>query len=356
MSDAVEYKNCSKSECEVAKSGACAEGHQPLESCRFYGKASERDDSFDDDFQNASEEGDLDSGEGDFIDLPSGETLDMAKVDEFLRWRPIRLITIVGERDSGKTTLICSIYDQFLRGPFASYRFAGSRTLIGLDRRHYYSRADSGLSSPDTPRTSLADGIRFFHFAVIREDEQNARTDLMLSDRAGEKYRQSRNKTDVVSELVEVSKADKLVLLLDGARLANPAERANAFNSVRQTLRAFLDGGALARDTHVQVVTTKIDRIEIQPESEKEEIYRFLGDFKERLFENFKDRVTKLSFFEFAARDPDRKLPLAFGLDQLFTSWVDEIVQPTPTTGIHKFSLQSEFDMLLVRTPMEVVL
>ena len=352
---ALESNNCSKLECEVASTGACAEGHAPLESCPFYGKASETDENFDDDFENESVESDLDFDDVKFVDLPSGEALNAIGVEEFLRWRPIRLITVVGERDSGKTTLICSIYDQFLRGPFAEHYFAGSRTLIGLERRSHLSRLESGLDSPDTPRTSLSDGVRFFHFAAVRMDERNARTDLMLSDRAGEKYRQARDKSEVVSELFEVAKADRLVLLLDGARLANPAERSNALTSVRHTLRAFLDGGAISCNTYVQVVTTKIDRIEIQSESEKQVIHKFLSDFKQRLCDAFRDRVGGLTFFEIAARDPDGNLPPAYNVDQLVANWLEEIPYLLPTSQIRDLPLTSEFDLLLARTKMEVV-
>jgi len=355
MEDTVKHKRCNKSECEVTITGACAEGHDPLESCPFYGKDSEINDYSDEDFESAAEEFQQDAGESDLIELPSSEALDVVQVDEFLRWRPIRLITIVGDRDSGKTTLICSIYERFLRGPFADHLFAGSRTLIGFDQRHHYSRVDSGLDRPDTPRTSLSDGVRFYHFAVVRENEHSVRTDLMLSDRAGEKYQQARNNSIVVSELFEVAKADRLVLLLDGARLISKVERANACTSVRLTLRALLDGGALDNNIYVQIVITKIDRIENQVESEKTETREYLFKFQQKLLERFNDRVAELSFFEISARDPDGKLPPAFGIDKLLKCWVDKTHRITSTIGIRNLPLKSEFDLLLARTPMEVV-
>lgn len=357
MTEVVEYKNCSKSECEAGRTGACAEGHEPLESCPFYGKASEIEEDFDDYFENSEDliqQSEENQGNRDFIDLPSGEALDVAEVDDFLRWRPIKLVTIVGDSDSGKTTLICSIYDRFLHGIFAGHYFASSRTLIGLERRSHLSRLDSGLTSPDTPRTSYSDGVRFFHIAGISEGEQRVRTDLMLSDRAGEKYRMARDNSEVVSELFEVAKADRVVLLLDGARLAKPAERANAATSIRHTLRAFLDGGVLDETGCVQVVITKIDLIEILPESDKEIVHQFIRDFKDKLRDKFENRVGELTFFDIAARDPTGRLAPAYGVDQLLANWFDRKHQSAVPVDVNALPLKREFDLLLARTPMEM--
>ena len=359
MTDAVEYINCSRPECEAGKTGACAEGHDPLESCPYYGKASENGEEYDGDAESSTNMivlFDQEQANQDFIDLPSGEALNVVGVDEFLRWRPIRLITIVGDSDSGKTTLITSIYEQFLRGSFAGHSFAGSRTLIGLERRTYLSRFDSGLSVPDTPRTSLSDDLRFFHIAGVSEDEQRIRTDLMLSDRAGEKYRQARDHSDAVSELIEVANADRLVLLLDGERLTIPKERTNAIASVRQTLRALLDGGVLDKTTCVQVVITKIDLIIKQAESEQGKTQTFIDKFKEILRQTFIDKLEELTFFEIAARDPTGGLPPAHGVDKLLENWFDRTHRwPAPVVNNNSLPLKSEFDRLLTRTPMEII-
>lgn len=156
-------------------------------------------------------------------------------------------MTIVGDRDSGKTTLVAALYDRFLRGPFAGHRFAGSRTLVGLEKRSHYARAESGRAKPDTPRTSISEGLSYYHFAVRSAAAPAARTDVMVSDRAGETYRHARSNSEIVPQLSELPQANRVVLLLDGARTADAVTRAGAIQAVRQSLRAFLDGGALRR-------------------------------------------------------------------------------------------------------------
>lgn len=351
----IDEARCAKPGCRVSSTGACEEGRDP-KSCPHYTDATAKDTEDKElDSDPSDEEAQETPEKGDHVKLPSGEALDVAGVDEFLRWRPMTLVTIVGDRDSGKTTLISSIYDRFLRGPFAGYLFAGSRTLIGLERRSHYARVDSGMTTPDTPRTSISEGVRFFHLALARADAPDARADLMLSDRAGETYRQARGNSRLVSDLIEVKKADCLVLLLDGARVVNPVERAGAVQSVRQTLRALWDGGALDAGARVQVATTKIDILRAQPEGDKAHTDTLLTALRDGLRADFGPRLGDLSFWDIAARDPAGTFEPAYGVDALLASWLDKVPRPATIIDRPGLVLQSEFDRLLARTPMETL-
>jgi hypothetical protein len=115
--------------------------------------------------------------------LPPGEALTPEEVDQLLRWRGATFVTVVGDSHSGKTTLICALYDRFLRGPFAGLTFVASRTLVALERRSHYARVDSGRATPETMRTTISDGLRYFHLAV-RPATQVGRD--LLCCRAGE--------------------------------------------------------------------------------------------------------------------------------------------------------------------------
>ena len=118
-----------------------------------------------------------------------------------------------------------------------------------------------GRATPETAHTSLQEGLRYFHFAVAPNGQPGKRTDLLLSDRSGEVYRRARNNSTVVGTLPEIPQADRIVLLLDGRRVADPIERNGAIQSARQTLRVFLDNDALGPTSIVQIVTTKFDLI-----------------------------------------------------------------------------------------------
>lgn len=349
---------CANPDCNVGETGNCSEGHDPLASCPFYGKEIENDQEYDDlEDEGASEdviEEDVNNSQkGGFIGLPSGEALNEHQANDFVWRRPIRLIAIVGEQDSGKSTLINCIYFKFMQGTFADYSFAGSDTLVGFERRMHLWRIKSGIKRPDTKRTSLADGIQFLHFSLGNVKGDDRRIDVFLTDRSGEKYRRVMDGIDNIGEIFEIAKADKLVFLLDGAKVSTPAKRANATASVRQMLKLFIDEGVIDKRTCVQVVTTKIDCIEKLEGDDKVHVYEFLSNFERQLQDRFEQQVAELRFFKVSARDPDNHFEPAYHVDDLFASWLDSRSAVFPVPGIEDLPLRRQFDLLLARTPME---
>ncbi|MCZ7484142.1 TRAFAC clade GTPase domain-containing protein [Rhizobium rhizogenes] len=280
------------------------------------------------------------------VALPGGEAMTSEEVNRFLLGREASFVTIVGDKDSGKSTIVCAIYDRLLRGPYANLAFAQSRTLMALERRSHYSRIESGRAVPDTPRTSILEGLHYFHLGLVMGD--NDRVDLLISDRAGEVYRDARGDSSLIETLPELPQADRLILLIDGRRAANPLERASALQAVRQSLRAFLDGGALGTNSVVQVVTTKMDLI--SGSADEVATTAALSEFEHRLNRDFSNRVAELSFRKIAARDPVGNLAPAFGLDAMLVEWVTK--KPRASTfSVSPPTLCSEFDKLLARTP-----
>jgi len=348
MTDETSPKKCRKADCQVAMTGSCAEGHAPLASCPNYGdQPAEQSKVYDGELDLPAEGATPDVER---VSLPSGDALTPDEVDQFLPWRAATFVTVIGDSHSGKTTLICALYERFLKGPFAGFGFAGSRTLVALERRTHHSRVDSGRVTPETARTSHLDGLRYFHFAVALYGHPTKRADFLLSDRSGEVYRSARNNSSVVRTLPEIPQADRIVLLLDGHRVADPVERAGAIQSVRQTLRVFLDNGALGLSSIVQIVTTKIDLIAAS--KDEQEIRGVLSAFRDRLNADFAPRLKSLSFHDIAARDPTNGFAPAHGLDTLVEDWATPRPRYT-SRALPPLALQSEFDRLLVRTPLE---
>lgn len=336
---------CGRPECDVASTGVCMEGNLPVESCPFLGKEDESDIE---DYEESSFAEELDV-ENIRLPLDSGEALNINEVDEFLRYKSARFISIIGENESGKTTLICALYEKFLRGCFANYSFAGSRTLVGLEKKSYHSRVSSGLNHPDTLRTSFSDGLRFLHFSLVSNDASVERIELMISVRAGEMYQRARNNSVFVPELIEVKKAWLVVLLMDGNRLATAANRSNAMQSIRQTIQALIDGEALSGNSQVQIVITKNDLL--QNIKGKDLFDTHLDNFCSALVRDFSARLKALSFFKISARNPNEEVTAANGLDQLLKSWcATNALNLKADRTIH--DLKTEFDNLLVRTQL----
>ena len=63
------------------------------------------------------------------VSLSNGRALTQEQANELARSALTRLIVILGESDSGKTTLLAHINERLQRGPLGEMSFAGSRTL-----------------------------------------------------------------------------------------------------------------------------------------------------------------------------------------------------------------------------------
>jgi hypothetical protein len=279
-----------------------------------------------------------------WIKLPPSSMLSIEDADAMLRWRPASLIAVVGERNGGKTTLVTEIYERFLRGSFGGMLFAHSLSLLGFERKSFRSRAESGAELPDTPRTSKQEGLRMFHLAVADEDHLR-RTDLLVSERAGEVYREIRDQPARAEELLEVRKAATVALVIDGQRVLDDRRRAEVLASVRNVLRALADGGMIASGAQVQLVTTKCDLLDANEAAVARDA---LGEFEERMAASYAERFGAIEAFRTAARDPSGVVEPARGLAPLLRSWL----RPRPETVTEPLSLPpliDEFDRLLLR-------
>jgi GTPase SAR1 family protein len=275
--------------------------------------------------------------------LPASSMLSLEDADMLFRWRKASVITIVGERNGGKTTLVAQLYEQFLRGAFAQTLFTHSLSLQGFERKSFQSRAEYGAHNPETPRTSAQDGLTFFHIAVSDEASLE-RTDFLISERAGETYRDVRDRPELAANLIEIRKANTIVLILDGERVAQPRLRAGVFASVRTIARALLDSGGIDPETQIQLVTTKCDLLKGDGAADALEA---LTTFETHLAALLKNRLP-LKTFRIAARDPDGNVAPASGMDLLLRSWILPIPKSNPEEP-QLPELESEFDRLLLR-------
>ncbi|TWA92611.1 TRAFAC clade GTPase domain-containing protein [Bradyrhizobium stylosanthis] len=286
----------------------------------------------------------LGSADPDWVGLPRCDLLSIEEADELLRWLPATLVAVVGERKSGKTTLITEIYERFLRGPFAGQMFCYSQTLLGFERKSYPSRAESRLERPDTARTSTRDGLRFFHLGLVSSSNRR-RADLLITERAGEVYRDARDRPAESRTLLELLKARTVVFVLDGERIANDKTRAEAFASIRGMIRAFADAGAISGRAEIQLVTTKFDLLSAAVAAEA---VGHLKEFEDRLVKAYSGRFAKVTHWRTAARDPKGQLEPAWGVTPVLRSWIDPPGSP-PGASSTIPKLDDEFDRLLLR-------
>ena len=279
-----------------------------------------------------------------WVSLPPAGMLSVEDADALLRWRDASVVAVVGERNGGKTTLVTELYERFLRGPFANMLFRHSLSLMGFERKSFQSRAESGAPLPDTPRTSNREGLSFFHLGLA-DARDLRRTDLLLSERAGEVYREVRDRPAGAGGLIEVRRAHTVVLIVDGERVADDRRRAEAFASVRNIARALADSGVISPEARLQAVTTKCDLLRGENSAAALEAL----DLFERVFtEQYSLRFASATAHRTAARDPNGTLEPGHGLAPLLCSWLAPpacIAAAPPNMP----TLIDEFDRLLLR-------
>lgn len=264
-------------------------------------------------------------GSAQLIDLPSGEgyRLDVTdpksrSANEITRRRLTNVILFAGTADCGKTTLLASLYLMFHKQPFAGYCFAGSRTLVGFEKRVHLARIASGRGTPTTERSKFSE---LLHLRVRKQDRSRPAKDLLLCDLWGEDFRDARDSVDGCRRLSVLRRADAFVLLVDGAKLARLEARQQAKSDPITLLRNCLDCGMLSETADVDVLFTKWDIV--QRSDDRSGIEAFAEHIEGEIVRQFAPRVGSIRFTPVAAHSQRPGLPLGYGLNGVFQSWVE---------------------------------
>jgi molybdopterin-guanine dinucleotide biosynthesis protein len=311
MAEDGEAITCSNTECTFATTGACARDLTPAE-CPDLG---ERASAAPERPQNPST-----------ITFRSGQKLSMQDAALLLRKRRSQVIAIVGPFDSGKTSLVASVYDLFQEGPVGGAEFAESTTLQALELASHHSRIASGRVEPDSERTPF--GKPGFYHLDLRVNGAAEITTMLLGDRAGEEYRTAADDLDVATEFEELGRADTISLLVDGERLIDPDSRHNVTAQIEGMLRAFIEAGVTSAHQRIALVLTKQDAVQASKVSTR--VNTDLETLLTRLRTKYGEQFVAVELFKVAAAPKKDTVTRGTGVAQLLGFWL------TPRT--HKFA------------------
>lgn len=306
--------SCTRTGCQIVSTGKCLEGFEPPNTCPYVlssvapGSAAESSE------QKA------------FIDLPSGEALTESQATDVTREGVTQVIVLAGPLDSGKTTILTSLYEAFLEAPFGNFRFAGSCTLVGFERRCHDARIISERKIPHTARTPVSDVVEFLHLRLAPASPSLlGPQNLLLSDISGERFRSLRDSVDAVKNMKMLRRTDHFCIVLDGDKLADPSQRHAVRNDARMLLRSIVEANALSPKCKIEVIFSKWDLVVAR--SDQESLMSFISETKSAL-ESTATSFAKIQFYEVAARPENTKLPFAHGLPTLLRSWLEEPIIP----------------------------
>ena len=305
---------CRRSGCEVALTGVCALGNDPIDSCDEY----------------EAEEAALDTGEDEdepeAVEQPvepkrllhRSDMLTRSELWSMQQAEATTVVSLVGDVRAGKTTLIAAIYDAFCRGAFAEYSFRSSRTLTAFARRLHKALLRSDLALPETDRTSRQDGVGFLHLTVVGPCGPRP---LLIADRSGEDFQAARSDTSLIAELWELPIADRICFILDAGKIANADTRTGYKRRFKQQIWALLNNGAISENAVLEIVTTKLDKLAPKPSSEP--VLDELAKFENEVVEEFAAVGRTIGVRRICAMPRSNFDVGRRGLEELFQGWLN---------------------------------
>lgn len=315
---AEQFKSCEQPDCPVAKDGKCLEGLD-LEKCTHFYWADQPEEPVDPTAAAKPESVVPDNSE----QLYFGEELTTEQLKTITYQYDFNLVMIVGESESGKTTILGSIFDLFQMGLVKKFSFAGSKTLIGFERRCHPSRRSSNAKKPVTDKTPSKE-FGFLHLAVKPKDALTKKAHhLLLSDISGERFRLARDSSPAMLDLDLMKFADHIIFVIDGSKLADKFKRTAAISHAQMFIQRALDTNLYDKGRVLTVAITKSDLL--IPET-----FDYDKLIKTPFKHKFESRLKELTFIELAIRPdvPTDELQFGNGTDELLTEWIQKIEKP----------------------------
>lgn len=328
---------CVNADCTAAVTGRCLESYDSPAECPHFSPSPAAD------WQPAPEE-----------PVPSppplatcpgrrfhpGLELGLEDVLRVTRARYTRLVGILGPANAGKTCFLTSLYLQATHGLLLpEFRFAWSETMQGFELRARRLRTWSGGRLPEqfADRTSLTDprSPAFLHLALDRPRRPGGRVELLLSDIPGEWTTQLTNRSSAARRFDFLGRADAVILMVEGPRLARDETRHAELMGVEMLLQRLVESVGLDVRVPLILIVSKCDELDVPvpPSLAHSESYaRRLG---------FRPITVPTAAF---SRDPER-VPNGHGVLEVLKAILKEAPLPShgtnpihsPGSGVRSF-------------------
>lgn len=175
--------------------------------------------------------------------------------------RGARLVMPMGEIGVGKTTVMVELWTQLIGiEAIDGYRCAGSRTALAFEERAYLSRMAAGVGRRSTARTHYNENEGLLHMRVARPDDKLL--DLLFADYSGERYEHVREGTAAKIELPWAPRADRILLVLNGAALAASGTREIETDRASRLLYALRNDELVGPGGRVAVLIARADEVD----------------------------------------------------------------------------------------------
>lgn len=169
------------------------------------------------------------------------------------------LIVLFGLNDLGKTTFVGSLY-HLLRvyGEMGDYKFVNSDTFAGFERRVFLRKCSKDGRS-NTNRTFRAENP-FLTLHMTHKTTKGKRL-IVLSDRAGERYRDYISKDEELLKDKTIEYADRILLFVNAEELIGRSY-SNMKDELRTLLRRLKEKEMLPMLATKYIIFNKFDKVQ----------------------------------------------------------------------------------------------
>ena len=188
------------------------------------------------------------------------EQLNAEEVERLLASRHARLVVCLGEEGSGKTSLCIELYER-QRGRATGADFAGSWTLLAFEQLAHRRRTTGDVRPTSTDEFD-PDERSVLHLALRAG---GVPLHLLFADLPGELFQRLADNQIAVSTIPWMGRADKLVVLVNGARLVNVETRSQTLTRTRQLLERLRADGLPGHERRLALLVTKWDAVREDP-------------------------------------------------------------------------------------------
>ena len=166
------------------------------------------------------------------------------------------LVTLVGFSEVGKSTFVASLYHKLMcTGEIDGYNFIDSDTYVGFERRAYI-RNESLKTSYRNSRTTTLEG----QFLTLTLSKDNKINKLIISDRAGETYKNSytSNLSDVKQDKGLIN-SHHIIFFIDSSSVNNEDDYSDFCDDFQLLLSRMASAGVFDVPTVYDIIYNKID-------------------------------------------------------------------------------------------------